>query len=735
VVVATVPELLAGQLLDGRYRIVGRIARGGMATVYEALDTRLHREVAVKVMHAALARDEDFVDRFIREARSAARLSHPNVVAVFDQGSQHDDRTGEDCVYLVMELVRGRTLRQLLRERGPLSPVDALAVLEPVLAALRAAHDAGIVHRDVKPENVLLADDGRVEVADFGLARAVDAVGADTATRGVLLGTVSYLAPEQVVEGRADARTDVYSAGIVLFEMLTGCKPHEGDTPMSVAYKHVNDDVPRPSALRPGIPPAVDRLVRRATDRDADRRFADGREFLDAVRSTRELLRRHPDRPLAGAHALGGRPDAGRRPTDPGRAGASPAGSWAAASGAPGAGPLAGPLLGGPLLGGPPGGSRGALAGPAPTPGGPQTVPAGARAGGDRTLGRSAGPVEVGVAGAAAGFDARAAAGFDARAAAGASAAGARSVLAAQRRRTLARRRRRRGVAAVVGVVLLALVVGALAWYVGVGRFAAVPRLSGLPEVQAEQQAQSAGLRVRVAAEAWDDATPAGYVISASDPARIRLPRGATVGLVVSRGAQRHVVAAVVGMQRPAAVAALARVGLLAAPVRGVWDAVHPVGQVLSTDPAAGQSVSRATPVVLTVSRGPQPVDVPDVVGQGDTAASTAVSGAGVDVALVQSPSATVAAGHVIAQHPAAGPVSPATVVTLVVSTGPAPVAVPWSVLGQPTATAVRQLSALGLHVQVRRSDLYVGLGRVVSAGGLAGTRVAPGSTVVLSVL
>jgi len=702
VVVATVPELLAGQVLDGRYRIVGRIARGGMATVYEALDTRLHRDVAVKVMHAALARDDDFVDRFIREARSAARLSHPNVVAVFDQGSQHDDRTGEDCVYLVMELVRGRTLRQLVRERGPLSPVDALAVLEPVLAALRAAHDAGIVHRDVKPENVLLADDGRVEVADFGLARAVDAVGADTATRGVLLGTVSYLAPEQVVDGRADARTDVYSAGIVLFEMLTGCKPHEGDSPISVAFKHVNDDVPRPSALRPGIPPAVDRLVRRATDRDADRRFADGREFLDAVRSTRELLRRHPDRPPAGAHALGGAQDGDRRPTGAGPTGPGPTG--------------AGPT------------------GPAPT--GPAPIAAGSGLANGSWTGRPAGAAPAAPAGPAA-APARPGGSVAADRAAVATAvqSGTRSVLAAQRRRTLARRRRRRGVAAVVGVVVLALVVGALAWYVGIGRFAAVPRLSGLPEVQAEQQAQSAGLRVRVAAQAWDDATPAGYVISASDPARIRLPRGATVGLVVSRGAQRHVVAAVVGLQRTAAVADLARVGLLAAPVRGVWDAVHPVGQVLSTDPAAGQSVSRATPVVLTVSRGPQPVDVPDVVGQSDTAASTAVSGAGVDVALAQAPSITVPAGHVIAQHPAAGPVSPATVVTLVVSTGPAPVTVPWSVLGESTATAVRQLSALGLHVQVRRSALYVGLGRVVSAGGLAGTRVVPGSTVVLSVL
>jgi len=239
----TVADPLVGRLVDGRYQVVSKIARGGMATVYEALDTRLDRPVALKVMHAGLAEDQVFVDRFIREARAAARLSDPGVVAVYDQGK--DPQTG--LVFLAMELVSGRTLRDVIRTRGRLTPGEALDIMTPVLSALVAAHRAGIVHRDVKPENVLLADDGRVKVADFGLARSSLASGADSSTQGVVMGTVAYLAPEQVETGAADARSDVYSAGIVLFELLTGAPPFAGDTPMSVAYQHVTSDVPAPS--------------------------------------------------------------------------------------------------------------------------------------------------------------------------------------------------------------------------------------------------------------------------------------------------------------------------------------------------------------------------------------------------------------------------------------------------------------------------------------------------------
>ncbi len=273
-------EGLVGSMLDGRYQVKGRIARGGMATVYYAIDTRLDRPVALKVMHPGLTDDPEFVGRFIREARSAARLSHPHIVAVFDQGN------ASGLVYLAMEYVDGRTLRDALREHGPLTPRQAFGVMEPVLAALGAAHQAGLVHRDVKPENVLLADDGRVKVADFGLARAVHNA-ADHTSSGILIGTVGYLSPEQVDGGAADARSDVYAAGIMLYELLTGEKPYTGETSLQVAYQHVHSVVPPPSAQVRGLSPHVDRLVARATDRQAQLRPSDGTAFLS------ELVRIH----------------------------------------------------------------------------------------------------------------------------------------------------------------------------------------------------------------------------------------------------------------------------------------------------------------------------------------------------------------------------------------------------------------------------------------------------------
>jgi beta-lactam-binding protein with PASTA domain len=246
-----------------------------MATVYAAHDINLDRPVALKVMRATLAGDEEFVRRFIGEAKHAAALSHPNVVAVYDQG------TDGGHVFLAMEYVPGRTARDLLTERGRLGPRQALRIMRPVLAALGAAHRAGLVHRDVKPENVLLTADGQVKVTDFGLARA------ETASRqtqtGILIGTVGYLAPEQVLSGDADARTDVYAAGIMLFELLTGHLPYRAGTPLAVAYKHVNETVPLPSSMIPGLPPRLDALVASATDRDPARRPSDADHFRAAV--------------------------------------------------------------------------------------------------------------------------------------------------------------------------------------------------------------------------------------------------------------------------------------------------------------------------------------------------------------------------------------------------------------------------------------------------------------------
>ncbi|SDZ06839.1 serine/threonine protein kinase [Micromonospora pattaloongensis] len=293
-----VADTLLGSLIDGRYRIRGRVARGGMATVYTAVDERLERTVALKIIHPAQARDAHaslpgFVERFTDEAKTIARLTHPNVVAVYDQG------THAGLPYLVMEYVRGRTLRDILAERRRLNPPEALSILEQMLAAIAAAHRAGLVHRDVKPENVLVAEapsggagnliDSVVKVADFGLARAVEASAEEDAA-GPLMATVAYVAPELVATGHADPRTDVYSAGIVLFEMLTGRVPYDGDKPVEVAWQHVDRDVPPPSKLVAGLPPVLDELVTRATRRDPAARPTDAGALLAEVQVVRDDL-------------------------------------------------------------------------------------------------------------------------------------------------------------------------------------------------------------------------------------------------------------------------------------------------------------------------------------------------------------------------------------------------------------------------------------------------------------
>ena len=273
---------LSGELIDGRYQLTRQVANGGMASVYEAIDTRLDRKVAVKIMHPHLAQDEAFVNRFIREAKAAAALSHPNIVAVQDQGW---NQNGVPAVFIVMELIEGHTLREYLNERGRFEIKDAINYLTPILSALAAAHDLGIVHRDMKPENILISKEGRVKIADFGLARGELIGSTMTAESSVVLGSVSYLSPEQVQRGVADSRSDVYAVGIVAFEMLTGEKPFTGDSPIQIAYMHVNQEIPSLRSKRKEIPEALDTLISKATDRDPDKRPRTAGEFLKSLES------------------------------------------------------------------------------------------------------------------------------------------------------------------------------------------------------------------------------------------------------------------------------------------------------------------------------------------------------------------------------------------------------------------------------------------------------------------
>jgi len=278
---------LTGELIDNRYLLKRQIASGGMATIYAGIDTRLDRPVAVKVMHAHLANDEAFVSRFIKEAKATAALSHPNIVSIQDQGWNEG---GPPAVFLVMELVEGSTLRDFLNENGPLSVEQTIQFITPVLSALAAAHLIGIIHRDVKPENILISKDGRIKVADFGLARNMTMAQTMTAESSVVLGSVSYLSPEQVQRGIADARSDVYAIGIVLFEMLLGKKPYDGETPIQIAYRHVNDRIPNVKEFKSDVPEMIADLIFQATAPNPDQRPKDAEQLLSKVRDIQAKL-------------------------------------------------------------------------------------------------------------------------------------------------------------------------------------------------------------------------------------------------------------------------------------------------------------------------------------------------------------------------------------------------------------------------------------------------------------
>ena len=271
---------MTGEIIDGRYQLESLIASGGMASIYKAIDLRLDRPVAVKIMHPHLANDEEFVQRFIREAKATAAITHPNVVAIQDQGW---NTGGSPAVFIVMEFIDGFTLRDLLAQQGQLSTEDLLKYMTPVVSALAQAHRLGITHRDLKPENILISKDGRIKIADFGLARGGGLGATMTVESSIILGSVSYLSPEQVQRGVSDSRSDIYALGIVFFELLTGKKPHEGESPIAIAYKHVNEKIPAPSTLVPSIAPALDALVVRATAINPDQRFKDAAELEDAM--------------------------------------------------------------------------------------------------------------------------------------------------------------------------------------------------------------------------------------------------------------------------------------------------------------------------------------------------------------------------------------------------------------------------------------------------------------------
>ncbi|GGM61567.1 serine/threonine protein kinase [Longimycelium tulufanense] len=712
---------LIGTVLEHRYRVEALLARGGMSAVYRGVDTRLDRAVAIKVMDPRFSGDRNFTDRFEREARAAAGLHHPGIVAVHDQGV--DRRPDGDHVFIVMELVEGGTLRDLLREQGALPVPVALSVLEPVLSALAAAHNAGLVHRDIKPENVLIGPGGVLKVADFGLVRAVAEAG--TTSASVILGTVAYLAPEQVTTGAADARSDVYTAGVVLYEMLVGSPPYTGDHALSVAYRHVNDDVPAPGTTVAGIPAELDDLVVRATRRDATVRPPDAAAFLLELQRVRTVLGIQrvsvptptpthepnafsipPNGSGPGASALS--PGA---PEDTGSAGGAAEFTSSSSTGIPAADdppteripPVVDPVVDedrtvrlSPIAG------AGDPTAVQPMPPAPRAAPVGPQ--GTRAL--------------------------------------ARTPAAATRRPTGQRRpprkpapkpSRRGFTLAIIAVLVLAAVVGAVAWWTGSGRWTSVPKVTGLEQASAERALREADLVPQIRQENHDQIDQ-GRVIRTDPAIGAETLRGSEVTLVVSKGRPR-VPEVASGTAQSDAEQAI-REALLQPRIdqnANEFSDTVPTGRVVRLDPRPGTPLPAGTAVTVVLSKGAKPKPVPDVRGQDRDQAFQVLRRAGFEPFDAGTDfSEDVEAGKVVTTKPGPGELVEGDQnkrVGVVVSNA---VTVP-NVTGSQLKDAQKALEDLGLKVDAKgfrpgRNSV------VINQSERPGSKVKPGTEIELDV-
>lgn len=630
---------LTGNLIDGRYQLLRQMDAGGMATIYEAIDTRLDRRVAVKIMHAHLAQDEQFVERFIREAKAAAALSHPNIVAVQDQGW---NQSGIPAVFIVMELVDGHTLREYLNERGSIAVKDGIRFLLPVLSALGAAHKLGIVHRDVKPENILVSKEGRIKITDFGLAKGAMIGSTMTAESSVILGSVSYLSPEQVSRGIADSRSDVYSAAITAFEIFTGQKPFEGEEPIQIAFMHVNSRVPRMSTLVPEIPQALDDLIFAATSVDPDERPRDCQIFHSQL--------------LEISHALN--PSAPQMSLE-----------------------LDIPIA--PMREKPKKKSRGKLAQlterislTLPTPVAKETT-----------------------------------------------------AQVKARRKVSRRVRRNRWIAAGLAVLL-----GITTWWVLIGPGASIkfPSVVGATTEQANSTLTGLGLLTEVVEERFDEDIAKDRVISTDPLAGDSIAPGGTVKLVISKGAERYTIPALLALTPEAAVNLLAKSPLKVGEITEVFNAKVPKGFVISSNPAPGTRVKRDTLVDLVVSKGVETFDLTSYVGKNGEQALNELTAAGYNVTTTYAFDEKAMPGEVISQNPAAGAALPkGAAVEIFVSKGSAFVYIP-NVMRYTQDRAVSVLEDLGLTVVVKKvtktAKLVIGITPKVNA------KVKRGTTVTLTV-
>ena len=716
-----VKDPLTGRLVDSRYEIVDLVARGGMATVYRAYDRRLDRVVGLKLMHAHLADSPDFVARFRREARAAARLSNPGVVAVYDQGSL------EGVAYLIMEYVEGPNLRDLMAA-GPLSVREALGLTAQILRPLGAAHRAGLVHRDIKPENVLLPADGSVaKVADFGLARAVTEV--TQTTTGNVLGTVAYLAPELITSGSSSPCADVFSVGVIIYELLTGEQPFIADSPIQIAFRNVHEDIPPPSALAPDLPADVDELVSAMTRRDPKQRPQHADEALALLRKTAASLSEDQllikrgggagsvrTQDVLAANAEAARTAMGAQSPEeignPDKPDADDAHSIHSAVGAVGAVSADNPDSTHNADGTDNADNRDS-----------ETTPGA----GLRTVSLPIGSIGPGAQEIGDGHTQHLAREELLHA--------DDQVTAAVPRKGIGRVRRR----TVLGGAALVLLGGGgcYAWYVlkGPGRSVPVPEIVGKTSEEAQRAVEDAGLTWAAPTRDFSDTVPDGSVISCEpspgDSARLNQE----VTAVVSRGVEQKKVPDVVGKTQEDATKAITDAGLTLGAITQEYSSSVASGQVVSSDPAAGTSVAHSSAVAIVVSRGRQTATVPDVTGMNVDQARTTLEAAGLKLGTqTQAFSDSAALGTVVSSNPAAGAngVYNGDSVAVTVSKGPENVTVP-DVNGKSEEEAKKALEDLGLKAEINKR-LGGPFGTARSTDPAAGTSVKAGSSIKINI-
>jgi serine/threonine-protein kinase len=643
-------DVAAGTLIDGRYRVISRLGSGGMADVFLAEDDQLERKVALKLLHRRFSEDPGFVERFRREAQSAAGLQHPNVVSVFDRGAY------DGTYYIAMEYLPGRSLKQVIREEAPLDPLRAIDIAIQILKAARFAHRHGVIHRDLKPHNVIVDEAGHAKVTDFGIARAG---ASDMTETGSIMGTAQYLSPEQAQGHAVSASSDLYSIGVVLYEMLTGHVPFDAEAAVTIALKHVSEAPAAPTRVNPGIPPELEQVVLWALNKNPADRPRDADQLIAALESARAAI-------LAGS---------------PGERTASMA-AVVAGGGVPGGGSGPPPASGSNVAGG-------GLEPPPPAPYPPTLYGDGG--------GAPPGPPA----------------------------------------REEQKRRLWRDPWVWVALLLVLLLAGGAAAYflTRPSKKVVVPNVIREPLSTARTVLQNAGLQVSVVQQ--PSSAPSQTVIGEIPPGGTRVDEGATVALTVSSGPTSVNVPSVVGEPVAQATRTITRAGLKIGRTVFQSSDQFPSGDVIDTNPSAGQPVPAGSQVTLIVSNGKAKVRVPDETGQPEAAARSALQNAGFNVTTTTQPATGTPAGTVISQSPAGGTLAaPGSTVNLVVaSKAPATVTVP-DVTGQTAAGARSTLRAAGFNVSQTTQKVanQSQNGKVISQSPAAGTAAAKGSTVTIVV-